>query len=745
MPDHPLLYNIEVGPFVFRVREIKGTEHFNQTWRLHAKFVLDPQTMRGAPDAFDPDVVYKETATISMERDGIPVRRIQGIVSEVELNAAITGFPEVEMVLEPRLALLKHRRDVRIHRNLTVPEIVTEVCEALGVTIDNRLNEAYPNRPYCVQWRESDYDYVMRLMEDEGIFYYFSAGDVMVLGDSGGAYEDMPGDPTLRFRHDSGGNQNDDAVHAIGTRAAVTAGKITLRDWNTEHPSMDMDVVHETAVPFGPEWYDYPGEYEEPSEGARKARLHAEAVDRAAAAVQGRTTCGRLYPGSCFTLVDAPMGAMPGRHVIRKIDHDWHDEEQGFDLGFDADDAEIIYRPPRTTFVPRIFNPHTGIVCTNGEDIQCDHFGRVKIHFHWDRLRPYDDDCSHWVPSMQDNTGGSSSIPRKDWEMVVHYMEGDPDRPVIVGRVYNGDDVFREKLPHAKDRSSLTSATSPTRDTANEIRFEDAAGLQRIFMRAPRDMNIRVAGNQTARVGNSNTRVVENDETVNIGGNADWDIGGHMEPSIGNDQTWEVTGNRDKTVTKGDNNAIGNDHSLKITGNYEMKVYTDVNFASDNLKETFESNCTEKYKQKHTTEIGGEMKLTVGTSFSITAKTGFTEQTTKDRTEHITEGHMIKAEREIQMRCDKTRMTKVEGSVGATCPNHLTLTGAETFKMRSKEGRWHADGELHLKVFDKDSGNESYISLKDGTLHIKAVNDVTITVTGAANENASKSKQDGGG
>jgi type VI secretion system secreted protein VgrG len=742
--EHPLLYNLEVGAFAFRVREIEGTEHLSQAWRLRVKFALDPHTMRGVPAAFDPDAVIKEEATISMERHDVPVRRLTGVVTEVELYASLSGFPEVDLVIEPRLALLKHRRDVRIHRNLTVPQIVTEVCQALGVKIDNRLQDAYPNRPYSVQWRETDYDYVMRLLEDEGIYYFFAEGDVMVLGDRSAGYDELPGGTALPFRHEAGANLQVDAVHRIGTRAAVTPGRVTLRDWNTEHPSLDMDVGHPTAVPFGPEWYDHPGEYEEPGEGQRKARLSAEAMDRAAAAVVGRSTCGRLYPGALFDLVDAPPGASGGRHVVRRIDHRWNDEETSFELSFEADPGDVVYRPPRTTYVPRIHNPHTGIVCTNGEDIQCDHFGRVKIHFHWDRLRPYDDDCSHWIPVLQDNTGGSSAIPRKGWEMVVHYLEGDPDRPIVVGRVYNGDDVFREKLPHAKDRSSLTSATSPTRDTANEIRFEDAAGLQRIFMRAPLDMNIRVAGDQTSRVGNNNTRVVENDESVQIGGNATWDIGGRCEPSVGNNQKWEVTGNRSKKVGKGDSCAVGGDHELKITGNHEQKVFADVNYGSDNLKETLKAGVTEKYKQKHTTEIGGEMTFSIGAAYEIKAKAGFTEQNTKDRTETIGAAHSVKADREIQQRCDRVRSTTVSGSLGGKCPNHLTLTGAQQMKMHSKTATWHADGELHLVVKNQESGNESYVSLKNGVFHIKAVNNVTIDISGSADQGASKSKQDGG-
>lgn len=743
MADHPLIYTIHVGPFRLEVREISGTEHFNQAWRLDARFVLDPRTLGGTVGEFTPDAVYKKEARVRMERDGQLVREITGIVSEVELFASISGHPEVKMVLEPRLALLKHRRDVRIHRNLDAPQIVTEVCTALGVKIDNRLTGSYPNRPYCVQWRETDYDYVMRLMEDEGIFYYFTAGDVMVLGDSPSAYEAIPGDPQLPHRYVSGINQNEDAVHEIGARAEITPGQVTLRDWNTEHPDLDMDVSAGTDVEFGPEWYDYPGEYEEPSEGARKARLHAEAMNRTAAAITGRSTCGRLYPGSTFVLTEAPVGIPAGGHVVRKVEHAWNREEEGYDCSFEADSDGTTFRPPRTTYVPRILNPHTGIVCTNGEDIQCDHFGRVKVHFHWDRLRPYDDDCSHWIPSLQDNTGGSSAIPRKDWEMVVHYLEGDPDRPIIIGRVYNAEDPFSEQIPHGKDRSGLMSRTSPDRDTANEIRFEDLAGLQRLMMRTPKDMNIRVANDQTSRVGRSNTRSIGNDETVEISGDATWDIGGRMEPSVGGNQEWKVQGDRTKKVGAGESCAIGGDHELTITGEHKIEVFADVNFGANNLTETFEANCTEKYETKHTTELSMDMTFTVGAALTVKCDAGYSEQVTSDLTETIKTSQSVDAGGQVQLRCDRTRTLEVGGSLMATCLKHFTMTGAEQFRMRSKTADWIAGVELHLKVNDGE-GNESFISMKDECVWMKAMNDINITIGGSADQGASKSKQDGG-
>ncbi len=737
MSQLPLTYTLEVAEFALHVGRVTGHEQLSQAWRMELELQLDPLAMRGDPDDFDPDEIYKASARILMERDGL-VRRIQGVVTDVELTASVTGRPEVRMVVEPRFALLRHRRDVRIHRHLSVPEIVTEVCAALGIRVETRLRESYAKRPYCVQWRETDYDYCNRLLEDEGIFYAFTDEDVMVLGDHPDAYQPIGGEAelVLPLRADAGMNLNEDVVHELGTRAGMTPGKVTLRDWNTEHPRLDMDVSHPTAHELGLEWYDYPGEYEEPKEGARKARLHAEAFDRAARASLGASSCGQLVPGGTFMLAGV------GRYVVRSVTHDWQRDAEGFTCAFEADEAEITYRPPRTTFVPRIFNPHTAIVTTASpeEDIHCDHFGRAKVHFHWDRLRPYDDDSSHWVPVVQDNTGGSSAIPRKNWEMVVHFLEGDPDRPIILGRVFNGSDGFDEKLPYAKDRSSLKSMTTPTRVGANEIRFDDKVGAERIIVRAIRNQVINVANNQTQVVGTNDSTVVENDEMVSIGSDATWKAGNMLDYAVGASQTWSVGGDRTIEVGGSDVQSIGGNHSLSVTGTHERKVFADENTGAKNLTETIGSNLSEKYQQKLSVEIGTTLGLTIGATYSQTIKLAKTESTVSDRSETIGASQAVDAGQQVKLRADENRVLNVTGSLSATAGEIMTLTGAKQIEQHSLSANWVGGHDVTFRVAD-DAGNESVVVLQDGVLQITTPQSFKLLVSGAANEGSGTSTQ----
>lgn len=740
MSEHPIRYTVEVAGFTFLAREVKGREALSHAWRVELAFALDPQTMLGDPDAFDPDEVLKAEAHIVLERgDDIvrieEVRRLTGVVTDARLSGTFAGVPEVVLVIEPRFALLRHRRDIRIHRNLTVPEIVTEVATALGVKVEQRLRGTYPSRPYCVQFRESDYDYCNRLLEDEGIFYFFVEPDTLVLADNVAAYQPISGTSTLMFRAVAGLNLNEEAVHEIGSRAALTPGTVTLRDWNTEHPSLDMDVSEVTNVADGPEWYDFPGEYEEPTEGARKAALHREAFDRLAATNTGAATSARLFPGVVFTLANAPVDAPDGEYVIRAIDHAWNRNHESFVVQFEADPATLVYRPERHTHVPTIFNPMTGIVCTPGDDIHCDHFGRVKVHFHWDRLRPYDDDCSHWVPVLQDNTGTSSAIPRKDWEMVVHFLEGDPDRPMVMGRVYNAEDPFTEKLPMAKYRSGLKSMTTPERLGSNEIRFDDMQGGEQIYVHAQKDQNIRIANNRTEDVWNKDSTVVKNDETINIGNDATWSVGDDMLPTVKGNQTWEVSGNRTRKIGKCDNATVTGDHTLKIGGNHERKIFLDDNVSAKSLKETIGGSVTENYKAKHNTEVGKTLDLKVGGAFVEVCKESKNESTTSERTENISGLDLMKAGREVQMRFDETRTTQVAGSLFVNAAKELTLTGAEKFKSQSTTAAYNGSADITLKVGD------TVVLFKGGLIKVNAPKKIALLVGGANNQGAGKSTQ----
>ena len=450
----------------------------------------------------------------------------------------------------------------------------------------------------------------------------------------------------------------------------------------------------------------------------------------------GATTSGRIYPGSTFSLSDAPVEENPGGlHVVRKVAHAWSREQEGFAVRFEADAGDVIYRPARNTHVPRSFNPVTGFVCTNGEDIQCDHFGRVKVHFHWDRLRPYDDDCSHWIPALQDNTGGSSAIPRKDWEVLVHYQEGDPDRPIVLGRVYNGSDPMQEPLPATKMRNSLRSLVTPTRDGSNEIMFDDKAGHQHISVHAQKDQLIRIANNRTEQTNATQTSAVGNDETVRIGNDAQWTIGSAQSVAVDGNQTWKIDGNSERTVECSDSSTCQGNRETTIAGNHERKIFSSDGVSAKNLEEEITGNVLEQFEGKHNRRFGKVCELKIGGSMLETALATKSESTNKLRKETVTGMHLLRAGGEIQLRVTDNRTTTVGGMVLAKAQKELTLTGAKKFKSYSPSMALNGSSDITLKVGD------TVVLLKDGIIRIDAPQQIAMLTDQANHQGASKSKQ----
>lgn len=726
MSKQPLMYWIEVGGRRWRLREIRGTELIAKPFRLEAMFLLEPG------QRFSPADSLAKDATIELVRGGV-VRHIDGIITWADVEAKRTGAGEVRVVVEPRLVLARERVDIRLFREKTAPEIVVEVLSALGIETELRLAKDYERRHYCVQMRESDFDFVNRLLEDEGIFYYFREGDVMVLGDTPAAYEPIPGNPVLPFHTGFGMDRNEDAVVAVGARARLAPGKVTLRDFNPEKPSLDMQV--ETKGPWegGPEWYDYPGEYLEPGDGQRKAKLRAEAMACARAALRGKSFCGRMLPGATFTLTGAPSPVESRGYVITRVDHDWDRDRSGFSNAFEALGDDVAFRPMPDTYVPTLLNPLTGFITgpPGEDDIYTDEWGRVKVHLHWDRLFPRDDSCSYWVPVLQDNTGKSVAIPRIGWEVMVHFLEGDPDRPIVLGRVYNAEDTFPYDLPMHKTRTALKSLSSPRernpRDSGtNFIELEDRAGIERFHYHAQRDKMVYVANEKKEEVLSHETRRIQRDETISIAGSQFVSVTSDVLPGVNGNQTWSVGGDRTLTHAGAFNATVQGNRSVTIGANHEITLGgTARTFVEKNLTETIAANVLSECKENDLYTGYESTELTVGGSIIEIAAEGKSEQTNLSREEKVAGSVLIDAGMKIATRVGAPRETTIGGSLSAAAAQYVTLAGVEGLQTQSATGNLSGAARLVLKVGD------TTIRLEGGVIAVKSKEGINITSAGA--------------
>jgi len=732
--EDPVLYYIELGGTTYRVTTVKGDEALSQTYRFDITLHVDPT------DALDPDALIGSDAALLLSRKSSE-RRIQGVVTDIKRAATRrknAGTGQVTLILEPRLATAKHRVDIRVFRDKSAPEIVAEVIGAHGVSVVQKLVGSYVKRPYCVQMRESDLNFAARLLEDEGIFYVVDDQGRMVLGDFSSAYVDGPG--VLPFRHDSGLHDQRDAIYEIGWSGQATPGKVSLRDFNPERPRLKMDVSAKGPTSWGPEWYDYPGEFELPAQGQAKADLRAEALACLKNRLSGRSTAAGMMTGSLFVLTDAPSGVEDGEYVITKIEHAWDRTKSAFSLGFEALKGKTAYRPPVESYVPMLRNPLTGFVTgPAGADIHTDQWGRVKVHFPWDRLQPKDDTCSHWIPVLQDNTGRSSSMPRTKWEVACHFLEGDPDRPVVIGRTFNAADPFMEELPIRKTRISLQSLSSPRetegRTGYNMIRFEDLAGAQEIMVHAEKDQNIVVANNQDEWVGAAESRIVKGNEKISVGSDETIFVRNHTTAKVDGNQTFSIGGNRTIDITGSYGDAVEADHTMSIGGSHIRDAQQDDNQAvQQNLTELIGGIVFEQTGKSNNVTGGKTSLLVSGGSIIEIAKMGKAEGTDKKRDEIIGGLVFSKADEKHNARAEELRWTKVGGSYVVSSVKELLLAGVEKLRVDSTDTTLTGT-EVTLKV------GETEIHLKSGRIDMKAPSEITFDARSTNNLAATKSSQ----
>ncbi|WAS98034.1 type VI secretion system Vgr family protein [Nannocystis punicea] len=540
-------------------------------------------------------------------------RHVHGLVCEAGYIGESSSYTLYELTLAPALWRLQQRFDCRIFQKQSTPQILAKVLEAAGIPrSDFRLDlrADYAPRDYCVQYRESDLDFIDRLMEDAGIYHYHEhseARHVLVMTDRGDSSDPIEGDPTLRF------NFADEREHVDTFRLSegLRPQRVSLRDRNLHQPDRAMEASEGDGRER--EVYDYPGGFQDPGKGAphhggQQARLRLEALQASRRRGLGTSDSPRLVPGFAFTLADPGRGHLEGDYRIVRVSHRG-EQPQALDEGaagnfeyaneFECTDKRLPYRPSRRTARPQVHGAQTAtVVGPPGEEVHVDEHGRVKVQFHWDRKGERDDDSSCWVRVGQAWAGngfGALFIPRVGHEVIVEFLAGDPDRPIVTGSVYTGLNAPPYPLPADKTRSTLKSESTPGGGGSNELRFEDAKGREEVFLHAQRDWNV----------------VVEHDESQQVGHDATLAIGNDRSESVGRDQSDAI--GRDRTIR------VGNDHVETIGGNMALAV-------AANLAEAVGAAKTESVATTSALSIGAAYQVSVGGAMNETVGLARAEQ-----------------------------------------------------------------------------------------------------------------------
>lgn len=531
----------------------------------------------------------------------------------------------------PWLWLLTKTVNSRIFQQKSVPDIIETIFKEKGlVDFEMRLQNTYSPRTYCVQYQETDFHFVSRLLEEEGISYFFDHMEdkhKLILSDNRAEHKPCENQDTVRYHSSSDGYAEEDTISKFHMSKEITFGKYAAKDFNFEISNNDLQSEvkgKETLGPGDRELYRYPGGYDSSKRGEDLANLRMEVEEARVTRVEGSGNCRDFVSGHTFNLEEYYRSDMNKEYLLLTVSHEAK-EPIGYAAGTTGVDApsynnaftclpsEVPYRPPLDTSKPVIYGSQTAIVVgPEGDEIYTDEHGRVKVQFHWDREGKMNEDSSCWVRVSQAWAGtrwGAMFIPRINQEVIVQFIEGDPDRPIITGRVYHGQNPPPYTLPDEKTKSTIMSNSTPGGGGSNEIRFEDSAGDEEIFVHAQMNMNSVVEANKTLEVGADRTTHVAGNFEETVDGNETRTVGGSVEETINGSETRKISGSVDETISGGETRTISGGLDETISGGETRTV-------NGNQTKTITGSKTE-------TVVGG---ITVNTpaTYEVTATGGLT-------------------------------------------------------------------------------------------------------------------------
>jgi type VI secretion system secreted protein VgrG len=583
-----------------RVPALEWTETLGRPYRARVEVAV------AIPD-FDGTLLVGADACVLLSRGEALERRLCGIVTAVtEVAPMRRGGVRLSIELEPALAMLGHRRRSRIFQGKSALDVVREVLEAelgtYGRVIGDELRGTYAVREYCVQYQESDLDFVTRLLEEEGAWFTFDhAGttEVLVLRDTNDGVPRVSGGEGGRIEYRLTERAPDGQEHVYRARLVgeSTATQVTTRqfDWtNVRHDEGD-DEESEAAGPTAERYEhghgftltlaDYGSRYGS-HDAPHRTRVWREAYGAPRLRLRGSSDVIGMTPGLCFELTSHPYLEANGEHLVVTSAHRLvsRDGSPVYESGFEAQPMARPFRLPRVTPRPRIDGVETAfVVGASSEEIDPDEHGRIKVQFHWDRDGQKNEHSSCWIRCAQPWAGASWGFvwtPRIGMEVLVVFEEGDPDRPLVTEAVYDGDHVPPYALPDEKTRSTIKSNSSLGGGGFNEWRFEDKAGSEEVYLHAQKDLDEVVLANHSTHVGADQKNEVEKDQLQEITKNqvetiATWqslDVGGDRTVEVSNGFEESVAGAELRIVQVGSSESIqgGEKHTVLDSGLMEL-------------------------------------------------------------------------------------------------------------------------------------------------------------------------------
>jgi type VI secretion system secreted protein VgrG len=708
----------------------------------------------------DPLKVLGTKALITVKGD--EPRHFHGHVADFSLEEIRDDLAFFRMTLRPWLWFLSLDFDNRIFQEKSVPDIIEQIFgDYPDAKFKLNLRGKYKPREYCVQYGESDLDFVQRLMEHEGIFYHFDhdeAGHTLILSDTNESLEPGPGSDTVPYEADSRVSFRDgDFITHWVPKAQVRSGKYAATDYDFEKPTFDLMAV--TSDPVGHEQdksevYHYPGRYIELAPGDKIVEHRLQELQADQLRVEAGGTARQLWSGRVFTLELFPREAENQKYIVIRATYELWDEElragqsregTGYVVKLELSPVTVTFRPPRRTPRPRMAGPQTAVVVgPSGAEIFCDEYSRVKVHFHWDRLDGKNENSSCFVRVSAAWAGagwGFIQIPRIGHEVIVDFLEGDPDQPIITGRVYNAQNTVPYGLPGNASQSGWKSWSTPSSGGFNELRFEDKAGAEEVYFQAEKDHVELIKNDETRTIGHDWVEDVGNDATQSIGHDRTESVAHDKSVTVGNNQTTSIGVNDDETVGSNRTLTVGANETISIGANSTETIGANhAQTVAIAQAITVGGTRADTVGAAEVRSVGASQTNTIGSDRSVTVGGAETHTIGKDDSWTIGGKQAIKIAKDQTVDISGLQSTKIvkdqSTEVGG---NHAVKAGKDsafaiTGNYGVKSGKTitiEATDAIVLKT-----GSAAISMKKDGTINIEG-KDITIKGSGKINVKAS--------
>jgi type VI secretion system secreted protein VgrG len=714
MATRPITVTSPLGADVLKLYRMSATEQLGRLSRFELELLSTQADIKL-------DDLLGKPMSVALELPSNKARYLNGVVTRFAQTGRTGRFTQYHATLRPWLWLLTRTADCCILSGeagpRTVPDIIKEVFRRNKQSdFKEHLHGTYKAREYCVQYRETDFDFVSRLMEEEGIYYYLEHEEKkhhIVLCDAPASHSPIPGCEKVPYMAaEAEGPARVDHISNWELAQELQSGMAVLNDYDFEIPRADLKVSASVSRkhPYADlEVYDYPGDYvgahkasgegtsgdgDAHDRGQGFARAWIEEIQADYERASGSGNVRGLAVGGLFTLQDFHREDQNRDYLV--VSTTLEIQVGGFEgikdavpdtlvnCEFGVIPSKVQFRSREITPKPSIPGPQTAtVVGKSGEEIWTDVHGRVKVQFHWDRKGGHDENSSCWVRVASPWAGknwGAVHIPRIGHEVVVEFLEGDPDRPIITGSVYNGPNKPPYKLPDHQTQSGIKSRSTKdgSADNFNEIRFEDKKGEEQLFIHAERNQDIEVEKDETHTVGNDRTKTIGHDETTHVKNNRTETVDQNESITIGGGRTENVAKDESITISGSRTESVAKDEGITIQGARTESVSKDETI-------TIAGGRTESVGKDEAVTIAGKRSKEVSKDESVTIGESYSQNVGKSAMVDVGKSLTIQAGDEIVLRSGSASITLKQsgdvtiegGSVTVKASGNLTLKGSQ--------------------------------------------------------------------